>query len=274
MQNNLPNFRKLVKMLAQILTTVASAQTENDRQFVTALARGLSILSAFEEDTELSHQALCQRTQLPKATVTRLIHTLCQTQFLRFNAQTGLYQLGKHARRFASHALTQFHLFQHAQPLLRQFAQTHQVSVTLATEDGGEMLYLESVRSPAKLAVQLHIGSRVPLAYSAIGRAYYASLPDDVARHALIDRLPIEQRDKQIALLDQAAHAYPQQGYVLVKGDFSYDIIAAAVGLKDFSQPHKHFSLNASAPSSLWSEADYASFIVPKLKQLAADIEQ
>jgi len=79
-------------MLAQILNSVTTAQTDNDRQFVTALARGLSILSAFEEETELSHQALCQRTQLPKATVTRLIYTLCQTQFLSYNSQTGLDQ--------------------------------------------------------------------------------------------------------------------------------------------------------------------------------------
>jgi len=49
---------------------------------VTALGRGLALLAAFEHHDQLSHQALCQAASLPKATVTRLIHTLTTLGFL------------------------------------------------------------------------------------------------------------------------------------------------------------------------------------------------
>ncbi|CAM5215063.1 hypothetical protein OURE66S_00528 [Oligella ureolytica] len=52
-----------------------------------------------------------------------------------------------------------------ARPLMMAFAEKYEVSVSLAVEDGGEMLYLESIRSPARLAVQLTVGSTVPLSW-------------------------------------------------------------------------------------------------------------
>ena len=48
-----------------------------DRQFVTALARGLEILRCFQAgDPALGNQDIAERTGLPKPTVSRLTHTL------------------------------------------------------------------------------------------------------------------------------------------------------------------------------------------------------
>ena len=58
-----------------------------DRQFAIALARGLEVLRAFTHaDRALSNRELCERTGLPKATVSRMTHTLTLLGYLTRNA--------------------------------------------------------------------------------------------------------------------------------------------------------------------------------------------
>ena len=58
-------------------------QDGKDRNFVTALARGLEILRCFgENDLTLTNSEIADRTGLPKATISRLTHTLCELDYL------------------------------------------------------------------------------------------------------------------------------------------------------------------------------------------------
>ncbi len=59
-----------------------SKVTQQDPRFVTALARGLAILLCFQQESHLTHQQICEKTQLPKATVSRLLFTLMATDFI------------------------------------------------------------------------------------------------------------------------------------------------------------------------------------------------
>ncbi|WP_350542034.1 helix-turn-helix domain-containing protein, partial [Psychrobacter sp. CAL495-MNA-CIBAN-0180] len=86
--------------------------------FVTALGRGLIILAAFEHNERLTHQQLCQMTELPKATITRLIHTLTTLGFLR-TSDYGQYQLGSSAVRLSATAWSRHDMVAAAEPLLR-----------------------------------------------------------------------------------------------------------------------------------------------------------
>src|SRR5262245_41883184 len=73
---------------------VASGKTK-DRQFVTALARGLEILRAFiPNDGPLGNGEIAQRTGLPKPTVARLTHTLTRLGYLNYLDRLEKYQLG------------------------------------------------------------------------------------------------------------------------------------------------------------------------------------
>ena len=56
---------------------------EKERQVVTALARGLSVLRSFRQgDRFLGNQEIAERTGLAKATVSRLTHTLTVLGYL------------------------------------------------------------------------------------------------------------------------------------------------------------------------------------------------
>ena len=108
---------------------------------MTALGCGLALLAAFEHHDHLSHQALCQATALPKATVTRLIHTLTTLGFLTTTTDEQ-YRLGSSALRLSMAAWERHDMVALAEPLLREFVRTYEVSVNLATEVDGEMRYL------------------------------------------------------------------------------------------------------------------------------------
>ena len=261
-------------LLDRMNSTLTQSKDDNDRQFVTALGRGLLLLAAFEHYEVLSHQQLCQLSQLPKATVTRLIHTLITLRFLR-TTEHGHYQLGSSAVRLSATAWSRHDMVASAAPLLRQFASENEVSVNLATEVEGEMRYHACCRSPARLSVNLQVGSAVPVAHPAIGRAFYAA--SSQARQAVISRhlqenLSKEDFTRAQTALDQAAAHYGKYGYTVSDGEFSTDILAVAVGVYDVATGQYAYSLNASVPRANWDAEDYRAMIVPKLQALAERI--
>ena len=253
---------------------MGQSKEENDRQFVTALGRGLVILAAFEHHERLTHQQLCQMTKLPKATISRLIHTLTTLGFLRVT-EHGQYQLGSSAVRLSATAWSRHDMVAYAEPLLRQFASENEVSVNLATEVEGEMRYHACCRSPARLSVNLQVGSAVPVARTAIGRAFYAA--SSQARQAMIisnlkENLSTEEFNHAQTALASAAEHYERYGYTVSDGEFSTDILAVAVGVYDVATGQYAYSLNASVPSANWEADEYAAMIVPKLQALAERI--
>ena len=268
------NVSAALPLLGRINKVLAQSKEDNDRQFVTALGRGLTLLAAFEQHQQLSHQQLCQMTNLPKATITRLIHTLMTLGFLRVT-EHGQYQLGSSAVRLSATAWSRHDMVAAAEPLLRQFASRNEVSVNLATEVEGEMRYHACCRSPARLSVNLQVGSAVPVTRTAIGRAFYAaSSPARQAsiRNNLQEHLSTEDYNHAQSALSDAAEHYRLHGYTVSDGDFSTDILAVAVGVYDVATGQYAYSLNASVPSANWQSDDYAAVIVPKLQALAEKI--
>ncbi|MDA0963080.1 MAG: helix-turn-helix domain-containing protein, partial [Proteobacteria bacterium] len=66
------------------------AEDSKDRNFITALARGLEVLRCFRRgEVELTNTDFAERTGLPKATVSRVTHTLCKLDYLVADPRTG-----------------------------------------------------------------------------------------------------------------------------------------------------------------------------------------
>ena len=77
------------------LENPSDANMQKERQFVTALARGLEILRCFSVETPLmGNQDIARKTGLPKPTVSRLTYTLTELGFLRYSKHLRKYQLG------------------------------------------------------------------------------------------------------------------------------------------------------------------------------------
>jgi hypothetical protein len=113
-----------------------------DRHFVTALARGLDVLSAFRSrDRMLGNQELARRCGLPKSTISRLTYTLTKHGYL------------EHAEDGSGNT---------ARPLMQELADHSHAMVSLGLRDRLSMIYVDNCRSESALTLSLDVGSRIP----------------------------------------------------------------------------------------------------------------
>jgi DNA-binding IclR family transcriptional regulator len=154
-------------------------KTKEDRHFVTALARGLEVLSCFRSgDKALGNQEIAQRCKLPKSTVSRLTSTLTKLGYLIQVEESGKYRLGTATLSLGSAMLARLDVRQIARPMMQELADATRSMVSLGTRDRLSMIYVENCRSSAALTLSLDVGSRIPVATSAIGRAWLAAIPE------------------------------------------------------------------------------------------------
>src|ERR1700712_916837 len=151
-----------------------------DRSFVVALSRGLDVLRAFHpNDGLLGNQDIEARTNLPKPTVSRLTYTLTKLGYLTQVPRFEKYQLAPAAMALGYAALANLgvrHLSEtYREELMRQTGG----ACAVGARDRLSMIYFGQSRSSLTVGVQLDVGSRIPIATTAMGRAYYWALPPD-----------------------------------------------------------------------------------------------
>lgn len=151
-----------------------------DRQFVTALARGLELLRCFTpRESLLGNQELAKKTGLPKPTVSRLTHTLTRLGYLRHLPHSGKYQLEVGVMSFGYAMLSNLSIRALARPLMEEMAGYAKAAVAMAARDRLSMVYLDVVHGEANLTMRRQVGSHLSLHRSAIGQACLAAMPED-----------------------------------------------------------------------------------------------
>lgn len=158
-----------------------------DRRFVTALARGLAILRAFESSSDLlGNGDIARRTGLPKATVSRLTHTLTSLGYLSYSEEREQYGLGASLMALGMAFFRANSFPQIARPFLQNLADEVQCNVALFQRDGLDCVIVKLFTGVAQnIAVQLDIGSRVPLGGTITGMAMIAALPAEERERVL-----------------------------------------------------------------------------------------
>ncbi len=152
----------------------------SDRRFITALARGFDILRAFQPGRgALGNQELSRATGIPKATVTRLTHTLAELGYLRHLKAEGKYEPAEAILALGYSAVSQLVVRQVAHDPMMELALEHDVSVGLASRDRLSMIFVDVCKSRMLSTLHLEVGSRVPMPTTAAGRAFLAGVPVD-----------------------------------------------------------------------------------------------
>ncbi len=159
----------------------AEAPEPNGREEVSALARGLAVLRALAEARgPLSNRALADATGIPKATVSRLAATLCASGFLQQDVESERFRLGPALLDMSSAYLRTFDMRAMCRPHLAALADAVDASVHLGVCDGTDVLVIDTVRpQSAVILTRTDIGTRMDIATSASGRAYFAALAPD-----------------------------------------------------------------------------------------------
>lgn len=219
--------------LTEMAEELNSEDNEKDRQFVTALARGLEVLGCFRAgDRFLSNQEISQRTDLPKPTVTRLCHTLMQLGFLNYSETHSKYFLGNKVLSLGNAFLSNIEIRQIARPMMRELAEYARASVAIGVRDQLEILYIENARSNStSFNLRVDVGSHLSLAKSAIGRAYLCGTSDK-ERDILFDQIRIANKNDWPAIksgIEQAMKDYQDKGFCISIGDWEKGVNGVAV---------------------------------------------
>jgi DNA-binding IclR family transcriptional regulator len=247
----------------------------NDRKFVVALARGLEVLRVFTpSDGLLGNQEISARTGLPKATVTRLTYTLTLLGYLSHIERLAKYQLAPAALALGYSTLANMRIRQIARPHMQALANYSGASVALGSRDRLNLLYVEHCRAKSAVMLRLDLGSRIPIATTAMGRAMIAAVPEKerefLMRH--IARREGKAWPKVRAGIERALKDFATRGFTLSVGDWQKDVAAVGAALIS-SDGSEIFAFNCGAPAFHFTRARLESDIGPRLVNMVRNIE-
>src|ERR1700733_8545099 len=246
-----------------------------DRSFVVALSRGLDVLRAFQpNDGLLGNQEIAARTNLPKPTVSRLTYTLTKLGYLTPVPRFEKYQLAPSAMALGYAALANLGVRHLSEPFREEVMRGTGGAVAVGGRDRHSMIYFGQSRNGLTLGVQLDVGSRIPIATTAMGRAYYWALaPEERAnltrelREHYGNRWP-RMRDG----IERAGETVKQLGFTISAGEWQDDVHAVGVALKlnDGTGP---YAFNCGAPAFRFTEDRLRNDIGPRLVAMVRNIE-
>ncbi|WP_245549148.1 IclR family transcriptional regulator [Noviherbaspirillum massiliense] len=229
----------------------AKSNAKEDRHFVTALARGLEVLACFRSgDKLLGNQELADRSRLPKSTISRLTYTLTKLGYLQYDEDAGKYRLGTATLALGSAMLSRLDIRQLARPYMQELADFSAATVSLGMRDRLSMIYVENCRSQAALTIRLDVGARIPIALTAMGRAYLAEVSES-ERNDILERVRELDEYTWPSIRTGVMHSveeYHSIGCCTSFGDWQADVNAIAVAFKP-ANSNSVLSINCGGPS-------------------------
>lgn len=216
-----------------------------------SLERGLDLLRAFRTSGSiLTNAELADRTQLPRPTVSRLMHSLVDSGFVAYDRENRGYRLSAACLSLALSFRTSEKMLEIALPPMRELAEGRQLNAGLAVADQLDMVYLESIRK-SRLGIfrRMVAGSRIPIARTSLGCAYLAGLNDTV-RTSLVKRLRLEHANEWAAMgkqINESIEAVHKQGYCSAQWQAGVTSVATPI----LTPNGDLYALNVSFPASL-----------------------
>lgn len=238
---------------------------------VSALERGMAVLRCFSETRRtLTSTELSRLTGVPRPTVTRLASTLATLGLLRHEPEGDRYMLGPGVVSLARVFLAGLDVRAAARPHMQALAESAGGSVYLAVPDGLEMVLVEACRPRSTmLAPRLDVGSRAPMASSALGRAYLWALAPE-AREQVLESLRLARGSDWAGLEPGLRRALAQAdatGWTISAGEFHREINSVSVPL--VGPAGEIMALNCGTAAFVYTEDHLHQVVAPQLLRMA-----
>jgi len=246
-------------------------EAKADRHFVTALARGLDVLSSFRSgDRLLGNQDIAARCGLPKSTVSRLTYTLTKRGYLHYIEDEGKYRLGTATLALGSAMLARFDVRQIARPMMQELAEFADAHVGLATRDRLSMIYIEVCRGHSPVTLAVEVGSRIPIGTTSMGRAYLACCAEEERRDIMKQMRELDDVawPRRRAAIAEGITQYQELGCCTSFGDWQPDVNGIAIGFRPGSGLPP-MAINCGGPAFTLSKEFLLESVRPRLIEMA-----
>jgi len=179
------------------------------------------------------------KLQLHKSTVHRLINALAHRGYIEKEQKTGQYKIGLKFIEISSLYLHQLELKTEATPIMRRLAELTGLVTHLAILDETDVVYIEKVDVVQSLRLYSHIGRRIPVYCSALGKVMLSGQSVSRQKQILqsINFIPytentIQNQEVLVAELQKTA----QRGWAADDEEHEAGIRCIAAPVKDFTR--------------------------------------
>jgi IclR family transcriptional regulator, acetate operon repressor len=216
---------------------------------VQSLVRALRLLNHVSEaDDGISLTDVAHAVGLPPSTAHRLLSTLQQEGYVRFDHERIRWLVGVRAFVTGNAFLKTRDLVRIARPYMRHLMEESGETVNLAVEDSGQVVYLSQVECRQMMRALASPGARVPLHCSAVGKALLASMaePRQIAllNKQALTRLSTKTIVTRQALAKELART-AQRGYAIDDEEHAVGLrCVAAVICDEVGEPTAALSLS------------------------------
>ena len=160
---------------------VPSKETLRSSGQVQSLSRALKLLNALSYYPQgLSLSDLAREVGLPNSTAHRLLTTLQNERYVRFDNEHSTWKIGVQAFQVGSAFVRSRELTQIARPVMQRLMSISGETVNLGVLDRCEVIYLAQVETRKMMRAIAGPGGRVYIHASGIGKALLAFAPEEV----------------------------------------------------------------------------------------------
>ena len=243
--------------------------------FLEALARGLRVLEAFNQDRKpLTLSDIAKLVDLPRASVRRTLHTLVALGYAE--TENRLFRLTPRVLTLARAYLLSNAVSDILQPALERLSEEINESCSAAVLDGEDVMMIAHASPKRIIPVSAQIGFRLPAFATSLGRVLLAALDDRqldeflsrIAPKRITTSTIVDKRELRRAILKAR-----EDGYALADQE-------AEIGFRSIAVPLQRLdgriiaALNVGIHSERMPLKAMHGHFYPKLRALADELQQ
>ena len=161
-----------------------------------------------------------------------------------------------------------------ARPFMKELADYCHGSVSMGIRDRLNMVYVESSRNGNALTMLPDIGTAVPIAQAAIGRAFLAACTP-AEREAVLNQIKVKEPElhrKFRAAMDKSLEDIRGKGFCVSVGELRREVSAVAVPMRR-TVDGEIVAFNCGVPSFALKKGQLEEDIGPRLVAMVRTIE-
>lgn len=250
-------------------------ETGPSRYFLQTLERGLLVIKTLGGiGPRVTLSAVANHAGLSSAATRRILLTLVDLGYVSVSANE--FSLTPRILELGTPVLNQIGLLQVADPHLRDLASMTSEAVSLAIRDRDEALTIEHIPTSRIMAIQVTVGSRLPLFCSSTGRVLLSGLPpeeleqyfDKLDPVPMTDRTEVDKRKLRAVVATVAA-----EGYALVDQEVELGLRSMSVPVRDRTG-RVVAACNVSAHPSRVKVSSLRRELLPPLLKAVTELER
>jgi IclR family pca regulon transcriptional regulator len=232
------------------------------------------VLQAFNaERPAMTLADMARATGLTRATARRLLHTLVSLGFVCTDGRT--FELTPRVLDLGFAYVSSLQLPDIAQPFMEALSDRVHESVSASVLDGSQIVYVARVNTQRIMGISLAIGSRLPAAWTSMGRVLLAGLTDqqldEFLEGLVFTRLTMESIT-EVDTLRSEIRAVRSQGYALIDQELEEGIRSVAAPLRD-RRGRTLAAVNVGTHAARVTLKELRGVILPDLLATARNIE-